>query len=69
MFWILFEPVLCILAFWSLCLYIITIRSLREEADQRPGRLEDLGGHFGLQEAPETSEDYEELPGSRPSMT
>ena len=34
-----------------------------------PQTLEDPGGHPGLREAPETSEDYEELPCSRPSMT
>ena len=44
-------------------------RSLREGADRRPGRPKDPGGCLGLREAPETPEDYEELPGSRPSTT
>ena len=42
---------------------------MQEEADRCPGCPEDLGGRPRLREAPETPEDYEELPGSRPSTT
>ena len=45
------------------------IRSLREGVDRRTERPEDPGGRPRLREAPETPEDYEELPGSRPSTT
>ena len=53
--------VLCILALWYLCLYVIATRSLRG-VDQRPGQpedpeglprhLDDLGGRTGGPEDP-----------------
>ena len=43
-FWILFEPVLCILALWFLWLCVIETRSLREGVDRRPRRPEDPKG-------------------------
>ena len=64
-------------ALWSLCLYVITNRPLREGTDLDPD-AQKTQGDFPDDEkiqkdvpndpkSPEAQEDYEELPGSRPS--
>ena len=50
-----------------LYLYVITIRSWREEVDRRPERPEDPEGRTQRPEAPEDQEGYEDLLGSRTS--